>query len=319
MDAPAPIAGRLLVLDAGDIPDAGPGDVVVGVHKGDPAYIQPHRRFDILLAAAPDASRPWVGLTARELDVALAGLEAACARNPIAAAVAAQVLRTTEALEFEAALVVESLAYSALLAGAEFKDWRSSRAVRKPPTEGPRVRLERREDGGLVIALGRAEARNAFDARMRDELVEALEFALIDPDQTRVELRGDGPAFSAGGDLDEFGRATDLALAHAIRVEQSPARLVHQLGDRLTAHVHGACVGAGVEVPATAGRVVATRDAWFRLPEVSMGLIPGAGGTASIPRRIGRHRACYMALSGQDIPLGTAMAWGLVDAVELTR
>jgi enoyl-CoA hydratase/carnithine racemase len=47
-----------------------------------------------------------------------------------------------------------------------------------------------------------------------------------------------------------------------------------------------------------------------------MGLIPGAGGTASLPRRIGRRRACYMAISGADIDLGTALSWGLVDAVE---
>jgi enoyl-CoA hydratase/carnithine racemase len=80
--------------------------------------------------------------------------------------------------------------------------------------------------------------------------------------------------------------------------------------------VHGACVGAGIEVPAAAGWVVAAPGAYFRLPEVSMGLIPGAGGTASIPRRIGRQRACYMAISGADIDLATALDWGLVDAQE---
>jgi enoyl-CoA hydratase/carnithine racemase len=310
-----PVDRLLWVLDAAETPQAGPLDVVVGTTQRAGRRAAPHPRFDILLADDPDAPRPWVGLTPRGVHEALAALSAVCLRTPIAAGVAAQVLRTTADLDFEAALVIESLAYSALLAGAEFKAWRAGRPVRKPPSEGPRVRLERR-DGALVIALGRSEARNAFDARMRDELVDALEFALIDPDQAPVELRGDGPAFSAGGDLDEFGRQTDLALAHAIRVEQSPARLVHRLGERLTARVHGACVGAGVEVPAAASRVVATPDAWFRLPEVAMGLIPGAGGTASIPRRIGRHRACFMALSGRDIDAATALAWGLVDAVE---
>lgn len=310
----APLAGRLVVADAGQAPDAEPGDVVVGVWRDGPPP-EPHPRYDILLATDPAAPRPWVGLAPADLDAALAELEAACARRPIAAAVAAQALRVSEPLDFDAALVVESLAYSTLLAGAEFKAWRAERPVRKPPSEGPRVRLERR-DGALEVALGRAEARNAFDARMRDELVEALAFALEDPDQAPVALTGDGPAFSAGGDLGEFGRATDMALAHAIRVQQSPARLVHRLGPRLTAHVHGACVGAGVEVPAAAGRVVAAEDAWFRLPEVAMGLIPGAGGTASIPRRIGRQRAAFMAISGRDIDLPIALAWGLVDAVE---
>ncbi len=79
---------------------------------------------------------------------------------------------------------------------------------------------------------------------------------------------------------------------------------------------HGACIGAGVEVAAAAAHLTARPGAFFRLPEVSMGLIPGAGGTASVPRRIGRQRACYMAISGVDIDLDTALAWGLVDAVE---
>jgi enoyl-CoA hydratase/carnithine racemase len=167
----------------------------------------------------------------------------------------------------------------------------------------------------LDLRLTRAAARNAFDARMRDELAEALGFALEHPDAPLVTLSGAGPAFSAGGDLDEFGRAADPGQAHLIRTLRSPARLAHALADRLTVNLHGACVGAGIEVPAAAGRIAARPGAHFRLPEVSMGLIPGAGGTASIPRRTGRRRACYMAISGADIDLATALAWGLVDEV----
>jgi enoyl-CoA hydratase/carnithine racemase len=225
------------------------------------------------------------------------------------------------ALPFEDALVAESLAYSTLLSGAEFAAWRAATPVRAKTeskdaaSDAPWVRLERGE-GGLMVILARSDARNAVNARLRDELVEALEFALVDPEAGPVVLTGEGPAFSAGGDLNEFGQATDLALAHAVRVQQSPARLVRRLGGRLTARLHGPCIGAGIEIPAAAARVVATPDAWFRLPEVSMGLIPGAGGTATIPRRIGRQRCCYMALSGRAIDAATALAWGLVDAVE---
>ena len=60
--------------------------------------------------------------------------------------------------------------------------------------------------------------------------------------------------------------------------------------------------------------MTARAGAVFRLPEVSMGLIPGAGGTATITRRVGRQRCAYMAISGADIDLETALAWGLVDA-----
>ncbi len=111
-------------------------------------------------------------------------------------------------------------------------------------------------------------------------------------------------------------RAKDPALAHIIRVTQSVARLIHRAKDRVTARLRGACVGSGIEMPAAAGRVIARRHSFFRLPEVSMGLIPGAGGTVTIPRRIGRHRAAYMAISGADIDVDTALAWGLIDGVE---
>ena len=147
-------------------------------------------------------------------------------------------------------------------------------------------------------------------------MVEALEFAAELPDALPVVLTGAGPAFSAGGDLDEFGRADDVGRAHLIRTLRSPARLAHALGGRLTARLHGACVGAGIEVPAAAAHVTARAGTFFRLPEVSMGLIPGAGGTASIPRRIGRQRACFMAISGADIDVEVALGWGLIDAIE---
>jgi enoyl-CoA hydratase/carnithine racemase len=89
-----------------------------------------------------------------------------------------------------------------------------------------------------------------------------------------------------------------------------------RLADRLTVRVHGAAVGAGVELAAFAHRVEATDDATFCLPEVSMGLIPGAGGTFSVPRRIGRQRTLAWCLEGATIDAATALAWGLVDQVD---
>ncbi len=81
---------------------------------------------------------------------------------------------------------------------------------------------------------------------------------------------------------------------------------------------HGACVGAGTEMAAYAGRVVATPDAFFALPEVRMGLVPGAGGSVSVPRRIGRWRSAWLALTGDRLPAMTALRWGLVDEVTQT-
>jgi enoyl-CoA hydratase/carnithine racemase len=152
---------------------------------------------------------------------------------------------------------------------------------------------------------------------MRDGLVEALEVALCDPSIERIVLSGEGPSFCSGGDLDEFGSFPDPAEAHAIRTTRSPALLLSRLVGRTGAEVHGACIGAGVELPAFTDHVVASEDAFFSLPEVGLGLVPGAGGTASLPRRIGRQRTAWLGLSGARVDARTALAWGLVDEVRL--
>lgn len=267
--------------------------------------------YDVMLSVDAEAPAPWVGVA--DMPGAVARLEAVCAQQPVAVRVACEVLRMQAKLGFEDALALESMAYSMLLGSGGFQAWRAATpARRREEPDEPRV-LMADEGGVIVIRLNRPAKRNAFDAVLRDELCAALEFARDDPDRRPVVLAGNGPSFSAGGDLDEFGTARDLGAAHLIRMEQSPARLARQIGERLTARLHGACVGAGIEVPAAAGRVVAEAGSFFRLPEVSMGLIPGAGGTVTITRRIGRHRAAYMALSGADIDLATALRWGLVD------
>ena len=148
---------------------------------------------------------------------------------------------------------------------------------------------------------------------MRDALCDGLSLLSFDPGIRKATLRGAGSCFSAGGDLDEFGEATDAGLAHVSRVARSAGNLMASVHDRIEVHVHGACIGAGIELPAFAHHILAQRDAFFQLPEVSMGLIPGAGGTASILPRIGRHRMAAWALTGARIDAETALSWGLID------
>jgi enoyl-CoA hydratase/carnithine racemase len=161
--------------------------------------------------------------------------------------------------------------------------------------------------------LDRPSKRNAFSAEMRDALCEALALAIHDDSIARVTLSGAGPSFCSGGDLDEFGSLPDPATAHAIRSTRSPAALLARVAGRAEARVHGACVGAGVELPAFCARVVAARDSFFQLPELGMGLVPGAGGTVSLPRRIGRQRSAWLALTRRRLGAAEALAWGLVD------
>ena len=258
---------------------------------------------------------------ARDVDL-LVDDEAAAARiltvvdaHPVAATVLVHHLRATAVAGVVTGLVAESAAYSTLLAGAEHATWLAERgpARRSPDAGEERVRVVR-EPGAVHVTLTRAARRNAVDAAMREALVDALAIAVDEP-AIRVRLDGEGSSFCSGGDLDEFGTAADPASAHLLRLHRSPARLLARLADRTTVHVHGPTYGAGVEWAAFAGHVVARPDATFTLPEIGMGLIPGAGGTVSIPQRIGRQRTAWLALTGQTIDAGTAHVWGLVDEV----
>jgi hypothetical protein len=236
--------------------------------------------------------------------------------HPLASQALAQLLRLSAGHSVHEGLIAESLVYATLQAGPEFAGWLAARPEPKPRArpDGPAVRIERAE-GSLELWLNRPEKRNAFSAEMRDALCEGLALAVIDSSVERVSLRGEGPVFCSGGDLDEFGTLPDPATAHAIRSTRHPARLLHALEPRVDCVVQGACVGAGIELPAFATRVVARPDASFRLPELSMGLVPGAGGTVSLPRRIGRQRAAWLALSGVAIDAETALGWRLIDAI----
>ena len=246
-------------------------------------------------------------------DPALARLDAKVREAPRAAIALALLLRGANGRSIGDGLVAESAVYSMLQAGPEFAAWRAAHPVHDRGDTAARVRVER-EDGVLRVTLTRAAVHNALDRQMRDELYAAFTVAASDPD-LRVVLRGEGPSFCAGGDLDEFGSRPDPATAHVIRLQRSVGRLIATMADRVEAVLHGACVGSGIELPAFAGRVVARPDTRIGLPELELGLVPGAGGTVSVTRRIGRHRTAYLALSGDVIDAATALDWGLVDAV----
>jgi hypothetical protein len=285
--------------------------VVVGVGAPGEVAEAAAATTDVLLTATEGAPRPWV--TAPDVDTGVRLLTEAVERSPAAAATLAQVLRVGDPVDVTAAVVIESLAYGLLQAGPEFTAWLTERTPKTHRTQDEPVVLVERDGDALTITLNRPAVHNAYDAAMRDALVDALQLVVEDASIDQVHLRGAGPSFCAGGDLAEFGTAPDPTTGHLIRTTRSSAVLLGARADRVTAHLHGACVGAGIELPAFAAKVIAAEDATFRLPEVAMGLIPGAGGTASIPRRIGRHRTAWLALTGAELDAATAADWGLVD------
>ena len=247
-----------------------------------------------------------------EPEQALADLGAATEQAPRAAATLVRLLRLTSVLPVPDGLVAESLAYSTLLAGPEFAAWRGEPRGAAPIERGTPVLIDR-DDAVLRLTLNSPDRHNAYSRLMRDALVEGLELALADPSLRRVELRGAGPSFCSGGELDEFGTTPDVSSAHLVRVERSAAALLHACSDRVVAQVHGACIGAGVELAAFAAHVQAHPSSWFQLPELRLGLVPGAGGTVSVTRRIGRWRTAYLVLTGCRLDAATALEWGLVD------
>ncbi|HVX23463.1 MAG TPA: enoyl-CoA hydratase/isomerase family protein [Acidimicrobiales bacterium] len=271
---------------------------------------------DIVLTGTPDPPAPWVWCA--DVAATVEHLRARAAANPTAAVALVQLLRLSARLDVAGGLVAESFVYGLLQAGEEHRRWLAGRPPRRPRPAGRAVVVER--DGAVLeVELHRPEVRNAFSAQMRDELVAAFELVAADPTIEQVRVRGAGPSFCSGGDLDEFGTAEDPSQAHLVRTTRSAARTLLGCAGKTVFAVHGACVGAGLELAALAGRVEADPGTTFLLPEVAMGLVPGAGGTATLPKRIGRHRTAYLALSGLPVDAGTARRWGLVDEVVPAR
>ena len=245
-------------------------------------------------------------------------LTAAINRQPVAAATLVQVLRHNVAASITDGLMAESLAYSALQQSSGFRRWCEEQPTLHVRTDAlsnidKPVLITERQGECYTITLDRPDKHNAYCEALKDALCEALQVPMLDLSIKEIRIHGNGKSFCAGGDLSEFGAVTDAAVAHLSRMTRSAAPLIASMRDRVRVKLHGACIGAGIELPAFAGVTAARSDAFFQLPEVAMGLIPGAGGTVSICKRIGKSRTAYMALTNRRIDAETALQWGLVD------
>ena len=247
-------------------------------------------------------------------------------KSPWAAMTLVQLLRHNENASIDQGLFAESLAYATLQGGTEFQNFVKSRKASKKEiaaagqnshgvTIEPAVITERRKDK-LWLTLNRPEQRNAYSIAMRDQLIEGLQLLANDLSIKRAIICGAGACFCVGGDLNEFGLFDDTATAHAIRSTRNAGKLIAELADRIECRVHRVCIGSGIELPAFCQRIVATKETIFQLPEITMGMIPGAGGTVSVLQRIGRQRTAYFALSAKKIDAQTALEWGLIDAID---
>ncbi|MBF6207365.1 enoyl-CoA hydratase/isomerase family protein [Streptomyces gardneri] len=312
------------VVDVFDTPgfhaEAEPPGIVIAVADDPATATDSYWLEQATLTLTTAVSRDPRVVTVPSVADAVERIRRGCTRHPIAASVCDAVLRAGQPVAgIDRGLLIESLAYSTLQGGPEFTIWLSERRARERGTETDEPLLVRRDGTTLHITFDRPSRHNAFDDRTRAALLDALAVARWDTTIDVVEIDGAGPSFCSGGDLTEFGRFTSTAEAHLARTRYSPARaldaLARRLGPNLRARVHGHTMGSGLEMAAFCGVVSAHPDTVFGLPELQLGLIPGAGGTVSIPRRIGRWRAAYLMLGGEPIDAPTALSWGLVDAI----
>ncbi|RAK59124.1 3-hydroxyacyl-CoA dehydrogenase [Phenylobacterium hankyongense] len=162
------------------------------------------------------------------------------------------------------------------------------------------------QDGDVAVITLNSPPVNALSAKVREGLDEGFRQAIAS-DAKAIVLICEGRTFIAGADITEFGGAMTGPSLFDVQatMENSPKPVI--------AAIHGTALGGGLEVALCAHYRVAVPSARLGLPEVNLGLLPGAGGTQRLPRIVGVQKALEMVTSGQHVPAKQAAAMGLVD------
>ncbi|MPZ14332.1 MAG: hypothetical protein GEU73_07890 [Chloroflexi bacterium] len=178
-----------------------------------------------------------------------------------------------------------------------------------------RTLIYEKRDDAAWITLNRPAVLNAYNTAMRDELFEVLSAVRDDTDVRALVLRGAGRAFCGGADLTEFGTAPSPVAARRIRFSRDVWALFNDLEVPTIASVHGFALGTGLEMALLCDLRIVAEGTELGLPEVRLGLIPGAGGTQTLPRVCGLGTALSLLLTGRRIDATDAYRVGLVSWV----
>ena len=166
----------------------------------------------------------------------------------------------------------------------------------------------------VVVELNRPDALNAISTDLARALTEVMLDVAGDPSIRAVVMAGAGDrAFCVGADLKERNRLDDNGFRDQREIFRAAFDSVLQLPQPVVAAIHGFALGGGLELALSCDLVVADDDAVVGLPEVSLGLVPGGGGTQNALRRLGPGRAADIVLTGRRVDAGEALALGLVD------
>jgi len=175
------------------------------------------------------------------------------------------------------------------------------------------IRIEKQEQGIVILTISRPDALNALNVEVLKELRKALEKLAHDREVRVIVLRGDGDkAFVAGADIREMqsmnrGQATDFS-----RLGHSVCLMLENMPKVTIAAVHGYALGGGTELALACDFIMASEKAQFGLPEVSLGVIPGFGGTIRLARAIGTAKAKEILFSGHRFKADEAQSLGLI-------
>ena len=177
--------------------------------------------------------------------------------------------------------------------------------------------IERREDHILMVTLNRPHAANAMNTRMGEDLMDVFERFQLDAEGVRViVLTGAGDkAFCAGGDLKERNGMTDAQWLCQHAMFERMLRAIIACPIPLIGAINGAAYGGGCEITAALDFAYASENARFALTEVTLGIMPGAGGTQNLPRAMGERRAKEIILTGLPFTAQQAFEWGLINRV----
>ena len=169
------------------------------------------------------------------------------------------------------------------------------------------VDLERR--GRVAVLTVNNPPVNALSQHVRQGLAEGLKAAAADAESKAIVIVCAGRTFIAGADITEFGKPPTEPGLHAV------LDMIEGSAKPVVAAIHGTALGGGLEVTLACHYRVGAKGARFGLPEVKLGLLPGAGGTQRLPRVVGVEKALQMIVSGDPIGADAALKSGLIDEI----
>jgi enoyl-CoA hydratase/carnithine racemase len=172
-----------------------------------------------------------------------------------------------------------------------------------------------KQNGLARVTLNRPEVLNVYNMRMRDELWDVLCAVQDDPTVRAMLLMGAGRTFCAGADLTEFGTAPSVAIARDVRWARDIWGRLYDLEIPTIAALHGHVIGSGLEMALLCDVRVAAEGTKFRFPELTLGFIPAATGTQTLPRLARLGFSLEMLLSGAWVDHEEAGRCGLVNRV----